>query len=300
MTKNPFDQFSKQVFQAFLKPYGEVRTNFEVPGEPRFIDVLFTPSQDVSAIPESMGLMRHMASKACLIEPFRNQPRPKEIRSCQQKLLYVQSDFVLQAQRDEDTIPDEELPLLWVLTPTTSKNFLKRYGGAARKGWLNSIYFSPEGYYIIFVAIHKLPETSDTLLFRLFGKGRVQEQAVREIFALPETDERFDVIKQLLSVWRVTKVAIGEYEKEDEDLAMLVSEEYKKWEEATERRGMEREQRTTLENLLLARFSEIDEQLQAIIPSILALPKQEYTALILQLSSLSREELLARFNHLQE
>ncbi|BAZ13161.1 hypothetical protein NIES4071_50000 [Calothrix sp. NIES-4071] len=112
MTKNPFDQFTKQVFQAFLKPYGEVKTNFEVPGEPRFIDILFTPSQDVSYIPVSMGLMRHMAAKPCLIEPFRNQPKSSEIRSCQQKLLYVQADFVLQAKRDEETIPDEELPLL--------------------------------------------------------------------------------------------------------------------------------------------------------------------------------------------
>jgi hypothetical protein len=41
-------------------------------------------------------------------------------------------------------------------------------------------------------------------------------------------NKEVDVIKQLLSVWNITKVAIGEYEKEDEDLAMLVSEEYKK------------------------------------------------------------------------
>jgi hypothetical protein len=165
---------------------------------------------------------------------------------------------------------------------------------------LNCIYFSPEGYYIIFVAIHRLPENPDTLVFRLFGKGEVQVKAVQEVFALQETDERFDILKQLLSVWNITKVAIGDYEKEDEELAMLVSEEYKKWEEATERRGMEREQRTTLENLLEVRFGQLDEQLTAIIPSILALPKQEYTGLILQLSSLSRDELLARFNHPQE
>ncbi|BAZ59306.1 hypothetical protein NIES4105_49930 [Calothrix sp. NIES-4105] len=161
---------------------------------------------------------------------------------------------------------------------------------------MNSIYFSPEGYYIIFVAIHRLPETPDTLVFRLFGKGEVQVQAVREIFALQETDERFDVIKQLLSVWNITKVAIGDYEKEDEELAMLVSEEYKKWEEATERRGIEIGQRRLVENLLKVRFGELDEQLAAIIPLVLALPTEEFTPLLLQLP---REQLIAHFNHPQ-
>lgn len=113
---------------------------------------------------------------------------------------------------------------------------------------------------------------------------------------MPSPDERFDVIKQLLSVWKVTKVAIGDIEKEDEGLAMLVSEEYKKWEEATERRG----QYSTLENILEDRFGEVDEQLAAIIPQLLALPKQEYKASLLQLYSLSREELLACFYHPQE
>jgi hypothetical protein len=81
----------------------------------------------------------------------------------------------------------------------------------------------------------------------------------------------------------------------DEDLAMIISEAYQQWEEATKRRGMEQGQRIILSDLLEARFGEIDEQLAVIIPQVLALPKQEYTALLLQLSGLSREELIARF-----
>ncbi|NJN87288.1 MAG: flagellar assembly protein H, partial [Leptolyngbyaceae cyanobacterium SL_7_1] len=41
------------------------------------------------------------------------------------------------------------------------------------------------------------------------------------------------------------------------------------------------------------RFTELDAALAAIVPQILALPTEEYTSLILQLS---REELLARFS----
>jgi len=55
------------------------------------------------------------------------------------------------------------------------------------------------------------------------------------------------------------------------------------------------EHRATIENMLRLRFGSIDEELAAIIELFAALPSAEYSALILQLSNLSREELLARF-----
>jgi len=42
-------------------------------------------------------------------------------------------------------------------------------------------------------------------------------------------------------------------------------------------------------------FGFIDEQLAAVIQPVLNLTSHEYTTLLLQLSSLSREQLLARF-----
>ena len=44
MTKNPFDQFSKQFFAEFLAELGEVRLNYEISGEPKFVDIWFIPS----------------------------------------------------------------------------------------------------------------------------------------------------------------------------------------------------------------------------------------------------------------
>ena len=292
MAKNPFDQFSKQFFEAFLSPYGEVRINYEVPGESRYVDIFFTPSQDITTIPESLGILRRIASRPCLIEPFRNQPKLREVSSCVSKLLFVQLDFERQAQRNQKTLSEEELPLVWILTPTTSDNFLETYGATLRSDWLDGMYFSPKGYYTVFVAIHSLPSTPETLLFRLFGKGRVQQQAVREILNLPETDNRRSVILQLLSTWKISIEVTGESEEKDEDLAMIISEAYQQWEEATKRLGMEQGQRISVENLLKARFGEVDEQLSAIVPKVLATPIDEYTPLLLQLS---REELIAHF-----
>jgi hypothetical protein len=59
--------------------------------------------------------------------------------------------------------------------------------------------------------------------------------------------------------------------------------------------GIQQERRTIIENLLRVRFGALDEQLSAIIDPLLALPAEEFAPILLQLSSLSREELLARF-----
>ncbi|MEO1433081.1 MAG: hypothetical protein AAFV71_29250 [Cyanobacteria bacterium J06633_8] len=55
---------------------------------------------------------------------------------------------------------------------------------------------------------------------------------------------------------------------------------------------MQEGQRQVVENLLKARFGELDEQLAEIIEPMLQLPPQEYASLLLQLP---REELLERF-----
>ena len=56
--------------------------------------------------------------------------------------------------------------------------------------------------------------------------------------------------------------------------------------------GTQRERRATIRNLLIIRFGSIDEELERIIESLTALPPEEFTPLLLQLS---REDLLARF-----
>ena len=57
--------------------------------------------------------------------------------------------------------------------------------------------------------------------------------------------------------------------------------------------GLQQGQRRLIESLLRSRFGELDSQLAAIIDPILALPPEEFTPLLLQLS---REELLARLS----
>ena len=56
----------------------------------------------------------------------------------------------------------------------------------------------------------------------------------------------------------------------------------------------QRERYATLESLLQAKFGVLDESLFAMIQPLSQLPDEDYTQLLLQMSNLSREELLVR------
>ena len=81
-----------------------------------------------------------------------------------------------------------------------------------------------------------------------------------------------------------------------EEIMMNLSQAYLEWEQETVERGKEigkeQERRSVVENLLTVRFGSLDPELQAIIPSVLALSPSEFTPILMRLS---REELIARF-----
>lgn len=67
---------------------------------------------------------------------------------------------------------------------------------------------------------------------------------------------------------------------------------YQQDREQAKQEGIQQGERLVVENLLQVRFGSLDKELSAIIELLLALPPQEFTPLLMQLS---REELIARF-----
>jgi hypothetical protein len=67
--------------------------------------------------------------------------------------------------------------------------------------------------------------------------------------------------------------------------------------EEVRQEGRQQNQRTVIENLMLARFGSIDDELSAIVEPLLALAPEQFTSVLIQLSreELSREDLLNRF-----
>jgi hypothetical protein len=198
MTQIPFDQLAKEFLQELLIPLGQVERSFEVPGEPKFIDVWYQP---LSTAPPSAGatLLERIAHTPCSFEPFRNPPSRQEIRRCLLKLLWVQESEL----RKDETIADENLPMLWVLASSVAKPVLEEAKAEISEAWLPGIYFCGNLFKTVIVAIDQLPETEETLWLRILGRDGTQSRAITEVLALPSDDPQRSRILQMLTSWKV-------------------------------------------------------------------------------------------------
>ncbi|MEH1778436.1 MAG: hypothetical protein V7K67_00060 [Nostoc sp.] len=92
--------------------------------------------------------------------------------------------------------------------------------------------------------------------------------------------------------------------EDDQELIMNLTEAYQEAraqavQEGVEQgvqQGVQQERRQVVKNLLKFRFGSVDEELSRVIDSLLQLAPDDFARFLLELSSLSREDLLARFN----
>ncbi|NEP81031.1 MAG: flagellar assembly protein H [Okeania sp. SIO3B3] len=289
MTRFIHDQFAKDYLEELLSKLGECQVPLEIRSEVRQVDVFFAPSTQPKISPEELGLLGKLATTICLFEPFRNPVTIDEIRSCLLKLLEVNTDFIRRANREKTRLNENNYPKLWILTPTASKTILEGFCAKADDdNWCSGIYLLPKYQRTGLVVIHQLPKTLDTLWLRILGKGRVQEEAIDELKALPP-DNQFRVNALLsLSSLRSNLEVSSELEEQDRELIMRLSPLLLEQLETAKRV----ERTAFIENLLKVRFNFLDDQLREIIQPMLSLSPEELAPLLLQLS---REELLARF-----
>ncbi|MGK7920581.1 MAG: hypothetical protein AB4080_11310 [Trichodesmium sp.] len=305
MTRFIHDQFAKQYLTELLSDRGQVETSKDISGEIRQADVYFIP---YSKTPENLldlGLLEKIAVNVCVIEPFRNAVTPSEIRSCLGKLFDICAGLEREFNRKNPQTDEINLPLLWIITPTISETII------AGVGAVNDPEFSSPGIYTLpnifrtkIVAVHQLPKTEETLWLRMLGKGKVQKEAIEELRNLPvDNPLYFNVLELVYNLLTMLELNQG-LEPEDKELIMELSPVYlQRLENATQQgiqqgiqqgrqEGRQEEKRLIVENLLRVRFGSLDDQLLGIIEQLLALPSEELSRLILELS---REELLAKF-----
>jgi hypothetical protein len=256
---------------------------------------LVYPSNQPNADSSNLGILARIAENPCLLEPFRKQPTVLEIHSCLLKLYHLEAEIIRDAKRDEDTISDSELPRLWIITTSCTDKLLNDFPATQEEGWPEGIYFAGKILQTRIIVVDRLPKIPETLYLRILGKGLTQKQAIDEVMALSKEDSKRSKILKLISTWKLSIEVNSEIDVEERELIMNLSQAYIEWEQETELRGKELERRELVENLLLARFGEVDSELTTIIEPILNLPASEYATLLLQLSNLSREDLLARF-----
>ncbi len=293
MTRFLYDQFAKDYLEELLQPLGKIETSKKVPAEIREIDVYFAPSSQPSTDAIQLGLLGKIADKPALIEPFRGAVKISEIRSCMNKLFYIIADAERQNKRDNTFIKEDDLPKLWILSPTVSTTILDGFKASLdEENWSAGVYFLGDYLKTVIIAIHQLPRTPETLWLRLLGKGRVQRIAVEELETLPRNNPlRNKAIDLLLSL--KTQIEVKQNpDEEDREALMGLSPIYLQRLADAEQKGVQNERRTVIENLLQARFGTLDDELKEIIQPLLGLTPEEFSPLLIQLS---REELLSRF-----
>ncbi len=292
MTRFIHDQFAKDYLEEFLKPYGEVKAPQVVRSERREIDVLFLPHKEQLSELKTLGLLGKMAQTVSIFEPFRNPVMPDEIGDCLVKSLEVRRSLQREAKRNKRKFTQDEIPRLWIITPTVSKPILAEFGSNLKKDWLSGVYFQSSYFQSAIIVIHKLPKTPDPLWLRVLGREKVQQEAIGELEQLQDNSVLRSVTLELLYNLHDNLRSRQGLNKEDEELMMRLEPLYKKYREEAVQEGVQQERRNTIENMLLARFDALDPELETIIEPLLALSSREFYPL---LSQLSREELLRRF-----
>ncbi|MBK1989484.1 hypothetical protein A0J48_018420 [Sphaerospermopsis aphanizomenoides BCCUSP55] len=309
MTRFIHDQFSKQYLTELFTPYGEVEMSKDITSEVRQIDVFFTPTSPENI--EELGLLGKMGIYAAsvIFEPFRNAVSKSEIRSCMGKLFDIHAEIERQSKRNDTRINETELPHLWIFTPTASEDILAGCNATVDvETWGQGVYLLGQVLKTGIVVIHQLPSTPETVFLRVLGRGKVQRQAVEELEALaknnPQLENVIKLVNDLIAMLSARQQKEKDIDQDDRELIMKLSEMYQQLlEELKEEQRQEgrqegreegeiRERRAMVESILQVRFGAVDPELANIIDQVIAMSREEFTPLLL---NLSRADLLARF-----
>ncbi|MEA5605545.1 hypothetical protein [Nostoc sp. UHCC 0252] len=297
MTQKFYSLFVEHYLEGLLSPLGSVEVSGVITGSERRGIVLFFPKGTIQTERHSLGLLAKVAQSDCSIEVYYEQIGETEVRSCLHKLLSVFSTLNCHASAEGKTLDDNDLPRLWIVVPSASQDLLKGFGAQLElENWTTGIYFLPNVFRIAIVAINQLPVTSETLWFRLLGRGKVQIQAVSELVALPPENLVRRNVLEMVYRWRISVMTQTDLTEDDQELIMNLTEAYQEARAQAVQEGVEQERRQVVENLLRFRFGSVDEELSRVVDSLLQLTPDDFARFLLELSSLSREELLARFN----
>ena len=168
--------------ETFLSSSGDVKTSLDVTAETQEIDVYFRPTSP--EIPPELGLLGRLAQTPCLLEPYRNPVTIEGIIACLSKLFTVREQLQREAHRNQQPLLAENIPRLWILTPTASQRIITAFSALNHPDWGEGIYFLPPALTTSLIVLHQLPETPETLWLRLLGRGGTRSRAIDELEAL--------------------------------------------------------------------------------------------------------------------
>jgi hypothetical protein len=277
MTIFPHDEFAKSFLENLLSPFGKVEPSYKIAAEVREIDVYFIPSSN-NLDRTDLGLIARCVTELVVFEPFRNSVSVPDIRACMSKLYDLHAKLYREAKRKKQPEPkDDDLPMLWILTPTLSDNILMSLGANLDAERGGGVYLLPSAQKTGIIVIHRLPRTPETRWFRILGRDGVQKRAIEEVTELPQGHPYRQNTLELLGNLKVTLESQENIQPEDRDLIMQLSPLYLEQIQAAklegEQRGKQKDRqeialRMLRKNMPLETISELTElnteQLQAL------------------------------------
>ena len=271
MSRQAHDELAKEYLEALLSPLGTVKTSQKISSEVLEVDVWFEPSPSPPSTTLPLGILGRMTNNMALFEPYRNPISENDLRGCLSKVLIAQNKMLREGRRKNIPVPEEQLPALWIFTPTCSARVIDMAGAREIEGedWPKGIYFPAPLLRTGIVVIHQLPVVEETLWLRVLGRGNVQKQAVEELVELPASNPYKENLLEILANWRQNLELRDNVTNEEQEDIMNLSPAYLKqreeWKlegkEEGRQEGRQEEAASLVLRLLTRRFGEIHQNL---------------------------------------
>jgi hypothetical protein len=295
MTQFKHDEFAKELLRALLEPFGQLQVDRSVTNELRRIDVYFTPAENPPEDP-TLQLLWKCAPYGAAFEPFRSPVQDDEVRSTIGKLFDVHAEIAREAHRAKRVTPKtSDLPQLWIITPTMSEEKLRAANAITKEEqWGKGIYLLGDMFRTGIIVVHQLPKTPATVWFRTLGRGRVQQEAIDEIAALPKDSFYRQKILELFADLKVNLESNTNRQPDEVELLMALAKSplFVEYMERATADAVTATAKNFVEGLVIERFGSLDRELSAIVPDLIKMSPSDLIPLLMHLS---REELIDRF-----
>ena len=159
---SPFDHFAKDVLDLMLSAHGRLDTEVEAPAlKAQRADVMFEPDPSHDTHRRALGLLGAMTERCCFFDPFHEAPDVSQVRNCLRKLLNHHQARALGHRRTAE--------ISWLLCGGRPNSALSSLRFTPSPSWPRGFYDLGVALPLSIVVLSELPETSDTLAFRMMG-----------------------------------------------------------------------------------------------------------------------------------
>ncbi len=231
-----YGQLAKKIAGRALPRVGMLFIEHEIPiADAQAGDLYFVPGPAKEGQRGDLGWLDAMTQGVCLLEMVQSTPGPRDVRGYVRKQLTLDHSLALEAEKQGQPAPP--LLHLWLVSAGRPDEVLDGYRFEQATGWPEGFWTRPRLDSMGVVVLNELPRRRDTLLLRLFGRGRVLRDAIADLKALPEDAVERQIALPPLVALRFEVGHDSNPDAESRAFLMATQDLYEQWEKRTEAKG---------------------------------------------------------------